>query len=187
MQCLLQWIHPTKTRRHVEPIHSRFFFFNHSGVTYISNISTLVSPTSETFLGRQKRPGGKRISPWSDTLIVSPRSKSHRFGFEESISLPPSCISNFTICWYLSGYCFCCYDYCCFSLFVFKLPITYIKDTNMSAAPFLKTSSTTSSFLDVSLSMKISSKGRREGASRAHFRRKEKAKRLRRRQHPVSS
>ena len=152
MQCLLQWIHPTKTRRHVEPIHNRFFFFNHSGVTYISNISTLVSPTSETFLGRQKRPGGKRIS-LSDTLIVSPRSKSHRFGFEESISLPPSCISNFTICWYLSGYCFCCYDYCCFSLFVFKLPITYIKDTNMSAAPFLKTSSTTSSFLDVSLSL----------------------------------
>lgn len=61
-------------------------------------------------------------------------------------------------------------------LCVFKLPITYIKDTNMSAAPVLKTSSTTSSFLDVSLSMKISSKGRREGASRAHFRRKKKTK-----------
>ena len=34
--------------------------------------------------------------------------------------------------------------------------------------------------------MKISSKGRREGASRAHLN-NEKAKRLRRRQHPVSS
>ena len=40
-------------------------------------------------------------------------------------------------------------------LFVFKLPITYIKvntETKMSAAPSLKTSSTTS-FLDVSLSL----------------------------------
>ena len=63
---------------------------------------------------------------------------------------------------------------------------TLATQANMSAAPSLKTSSTTS-FLEVSLSMKILSKGRREGTSRAHFRRKKKAKRLRRRQHPVSS
>lgn len=136
MQCLLQLIHPTKTRRHVESIHNRFFLITFEQYVLATSRSTLVSPTvvlKPFWVGRRDLQG-KSIS-LLDRLILTLKGKNHRFGVKESISLPPSCISNVTISWYPSGCCFCCY-YCFVCLFIFTLPITYIKDNTVLRQTF---------------------------------------------------